>query len=141
MNNPHSQTKHLEVLTRLQASATPTNDHAQNAIIPAAMWREFVDTHAAMLYESAHPAGPDRSSVLEEAALVAIRYGQRCISTNNYEAGADCADDIAAYIRALKNTAPQVARVGEGSLTNRDADVGEQLPAAAVPEAGEGTGK
>jgi len=46
--------KLLDVLTRLQASAVPTFD-IDAAVIPSAMWREFVDAHAAALYEEAHP--------------------------------------------------------------------------------------
>lgn len=43
----------LDVLSRLQASASPTEDEAMDAVVPAAMWREFVDMHARLLYESA----------------------------------------------------------------------------------------
>lgn len=44
----------LELLTRLQASALPNGSMAMDAMIPAAIWREFVDAHAAALYAAAH---------------------------------------------------------------------------------------
>lgn len=37
-------------MKRLEASATPLDNETMDAVIPAAVWREFVDAHAALLY-------------------------------------------------------------------------------------------
>lgn len=70
MSNANSYGSNLlALLTRMQGSATPI-DMAQgddDARIPAALWREFVDKHAELL--RTHSSGPQSKGVLVPFAL------------------------------------------------------------------------
>lgn len=80
---------------------------------------------------AAKSAGPDRSSVLEEAALKADEYAGRC-RAKDWEAGAGAGEDIARYIRALKNAAPQ----GSEEIETTASRVAPARAASEQPEAG-----
>jgi hypothetical protein len=60
--------KLLDVLTRMQAETKTAVSHAAiddlDAVVPAALWREFVDAHAQALYDAAHPPEAETIALL-----------------------------------------------------------------------------
>ena len=99
----------LELLNRLQAAAEPYDSACADAVIPAAMWREFVDAHAESLYESAHPAkpSPDAREIppeLYDGMAVYVALGTEKTQTIRPHMVSDVLDAVVRLIRKRQKT-------------------------------------
>lgn len=95
----HADSELLDLLTKLQAAAEPIDiSHGdEDARVPAALWREFVDAHAAALYASKNTPNKD---VALRAAIRLLEQVQCCYTPNN-----DLRDTIGSFLHGQETPA------------------------------------